>query len=261
MFTQDTAQFGQVPYRRFEINLSGVDRSDGQYFPEIEGKHWYIERADIMVVAQFVVQGQGDNREGLVLREGFSSRGNAFKGMTLYHSLNTVTNTTGAAMKLVIMTSDFPFTNNGYPVPSRYPTAVRSASATTGGNQISIPLPEGARLLDLNLVLDVTNATAPTGIYTVRARSYATATLAAINNTKTNPFTKVQTVSAVSGFCGVTGVLGNFVGYGGTGFRARISELNIPIPNDALDILVTVTYDAAVTTNNTDLTLCHAYFK
>ena len=44
--TQSVAQYTTAPFRRYEIRIDNVDRSQGQFFPHFEGDMLFIDRAD-----------------------------------------------------------------------------------------------------------------------------------------------------------------------------------------------------------------------
>lgn len=83
--SQGTARFSSQPFQRFETNIGGVDRTEPELFPTIEGEFLYCERADYPVLINLVLPGKGI-QISQVFRTGTQIKA-PFKGLSISHPL------------------------------------------------------------------------------------------------------------------------------------------------------------------------------
>jgi hypothetical protein len=106
MSNQNNPQYGINPFQRYKIQLGpNIDRSNGQYFPEVEGTGFYIERADYPVLLSFNSQGGGID-QSMSARDGGQAK-TQFKGLTVTHPILDVL----CEISIIVFKGDAEFTN------------------------------------------------------------------------------------------------------------------------------------------------------
>jgi hypothetical protein len=118
--TQSAQQYGVIPMQRVEIMLNGMDRSNGEQFPQLEGDGFYILACDypflMSVVDRFT------NRESTIYCIPGVRFSGSFKGATITHPLITASNGGARAAFALLKGKETNFDNQlSNPFPSFYP--------------------------------------------------------------------------------------------------------------------------------------------
>jgi hypothetical protein len=148
--SQDTSRYSIVPFQIFELNLT-ADRSQGEYFPQLEGEGFYVEAADYPALCSIVAQGAPVRQQTIALRDGaiFSS---PFKGLMIAHPPLPIPAFGILTLRLVIFKAKNAFENQCATPRTRLPMAMRN-KVNTGVQQTSrIFVPPGVRQLDFLFV-------------------------------------------------------------------------------------------------------------
>jgi len=138
-------QFGAAPFSSAYISIGGINRADGEAFPQYSGDFLIIDRADYPVVISFV-DAQTNERLAQVAYPGFEYRA-PFRNLTVSHPL--IDNSSG----VVDIVLAFTYGRGGSKTSSRsevsMPTmgAAKLAASTGLAASIVAKIPPGAQLL------------------------------------------------------------------------------------------------------------------
>ena len=163
MYTADTsqssAQFAANPLIVFAQALYDIDRSNGQFFPQVEGDGFYVEQCDYPVIVSLIDQSTGVERT-FILSTGMEVCAR-FKGLTLVHPLLTrVFQNDTHTLKLVMFRGGSKRNQFAYPFLGGLPPSVRQITNTAVLQSVGIAIPPGARAVEgLHLLLTGTAIT------------------------------------------------------------------------------------------------------
>lgn len=139
-------QFAVAPFQKFDLNLANVDRSNGQYFAELEGDYLYIENTD--AVFYITITSQFSNiKQSFIARNGVQID-TAFKGLTIQHA-NYTTVIPGQEIRaaLIIGKGCSTFTNQSSTPITCGVTSLRIVSNNTTAFNLQLPLFSGQKFI------------------------------------------------------------------------------------------------------------------
>ena len=158
--SQGTARFLAAPFQRFEVNLCGVDRSEGELFPTPEGESIYCERSDFPLLFNLVTSGKTIQTSN-VFRNGLQIK-SAFKGIFISHPFIALSSSVikqGAAF-IIGKVKECEFSNNLGNTALGGNIGWRIVSNTSILQAIAIYVPPGARRIrKFNILLGATTVT------------------------------------------------------------------------------------------------------
>lgn len=151
--TQQSARYSIAPFRHEVISLKGVNRADGETFPQPEGQWLYVMGTDFPVQISFVNAATG-SRQTVIASTGMFVDA-PFKGLTLAHPLITTPGAGNAndnlSLHLLLGSGAGPqLFENDFAFPfAAMQSAWREDAGTQSGTErhIAIFVPTGARYL------------------------------------------------------------------------------------------------------------------
>ena len=155
MTTQFNAQFNISPFQRIEIDIGassqfplGIDRRQGEYFPQIEGDGYFIERSDFPVLISHV-HSATQVESTIPAYDGRQVEGK-FKGLYFTHPPLNIP----ARLSLIIGKNCAKTSNQLGNAVSRFVMAYRSVVSNPNAQVLGIYIPPGARVLrNLNIFI------------------------------------------------------------------------------------------------------------
>jgi hypothetical protein len=167
----DTSQFGVNPFQRVEIIIgagsNAPDRTTPEFFPQLEGSGFWVERADYPVLCSIVSPATNVD-QSFVLRDGDKFMA-PFKGLYISHPLLNLLLPNSAPIKLsLILFKGGSTFENSYANPvSRSNLASRVLTNTTTSQSRAVFVPPGVRYLDKlrSIILNTTVDAPPTASF------------------------------------------------------------------------------------------------
>jgi hypothetical protein len=141
--SQDFAQYTLQGMRKYRINLRS-NRTSGEFFPQFEGKYFFVESCDVPCNIQ-IGSGTGNEFYGA---DGYVFRG-PFKGLTLTHvDYSAIASTVPLSLVFYVCDSDNFFQQN-YVAPARIgmPLTTFTQTGVNGYGLIRWPIPDGSRTI------------------------------------------------------------------------------------------------------------------
>ena len=83
--SQGTARFSAAPFQKFEISMAGIDRTEPELFPFLEGEYLYCDRGDYPALINLVLPTKGI-QISQVFKTGLQIKA-PFKGISVSHPL------------------------------------------------------------------------------------------------------------------------------------------------------------------------------
>lgn len=144
MSDQSEAKFNIAPFQRVEIMLGpNINRAQGEFFAQLEGQGFYIERCDYPVSIGVVSQYANDSNK-IVARDGIECV-MPFKGLTIQHPILGTVGYQLFSMTLIIFKSCARYSNQLDSPVVRAPGAYRVETNTALNQTLALAVVPGVR--------------------------------------------------------------------------------------------------------------------
>jgi hypothetical protein len=141
---QNSPQYGINNFQRVIISIGefggGVDRTNGEYFPQYEGTGFYVEGADFPVLMT-LNSTNGGVEQAIALRDGIQFLDLPFKGFTLIHPPMNMP----LRLSIIVLKGGSSYTNQLNDPNSHLPIPFRVITNTAVSTAIGLYVPPGVR--------------------------------------------------------------------------------------------------------------------